>query len=117
MDDRQLLEMAAKAAGIEVVRSRLDDPLNLDMLVENSARNSHQRSGPWNPLTDDGDALRLAVKLQLDIEHLNDAVFAQDPSSSGCPSWSTREPVEGDRYAATRRCIVRAAASLAKEQS
>lgn len=48
MTDRELLEMAAKAAGIE--------RLSFDRV---------RRDWPWNPLDDDGDALRLAVKLRL----------------------------------------------------
>jgi hypothetical protein len=39
--DRALLEAAAKAAGIVVVRSRLDDPLNADMLIEISVEKQH----------------------------------------------------------------------------
>lgn len=60
--DRELLELAAKAAGINIIRSRLDDAMHSDMLVSNSARNPHHETGPWNPLTDDGDTLRMAVK-------------------------------------------------------
>lgn len=59
--DRELLELAAKAAGLEV------------QLYE---REPHEEWGAyrsclmhegreWNPLTDDGDALRLAVILRL----------------------------------------------------
>jgi hypothetical protein len=51
----------------------------------------------WNPLTDDGDALRLAVKLDLSIDDA--CVIYSDGASD-------------DRYAATRRAIVRAAASI-----
>mgnify|MGYP001492414211 CR=1 FL=1 len=68
MADRELLEMAAKAAGIVVLRSRLDDLMNRDLLIENSARNLHQKSGPWNPLTDDGDALRLAFVMKFEVD-------------------------------------------------
>lgn len=35
MNDREMLELAAKAAGIQIIRSRLNDPLWRDMLVEN----------------------------------------------------------------------------------
>lgn len=65
--DRELLELAAKAAGIAVVRSRLDDPACQDFLTRGSARNPSQDLGPWNPLADDGDALRLAVKLRISV--------------------------------------------------
>ncbi len=112
MSDRELLELAAKAAGIEVTRSRLEDPLNRDMLVENSVRNGGQRLGPWNPLDDDGDALRLTVKLGLTVAQLmynrevevncyDETVFV----------YQFHEP---DPYAATRRAIVRAAAAIGR---
>jgi hypothetical protein len=99
MTDRELLEFAAKAAGIEVVRSRLDDPLTRDLLVMGSVRNTSSVAGPWNPLTDDGDALRLAAKLNLwgavrdGYQHIDS---------------------DGDFYAATRRSIVRAAAEIGR---
>jgi hypothetical protein len=112
MTDRELLELAAKAAGIEVTRSRLEDPLNRDMLVENSVRNGGQRLGPWNPLTDDGDALRLAVKLGLTIQHLtaNEEVVVSSYSGSS----EAYEFYLSDPYAATRRAIVRAAADIGR---
>ena len=56
MSDRELLEMAAKAAGY--------DGLRWSMLRQCF----YDCSGIyWRPLDDDGDALRLAVKLQLQI--------------------------------------------------
>lgn len=91
MTDRELLELAAKAAGIEVIRSRLEDPLNMDMLVNDSFRNIAQVAGAWNPLTDDGDALRLAVKLGLQYGI-----------------------IKIDDCKATRRAIVRAAAEIGR---
>jgi hypothetical protein len=101
MNDKELLELSAKAADIVIVRSRLDDPMNEDFLVENGHRNEHQAAGPWNPLTDDGDALRLAVKLKLLSPEL-DPRIATAPLDSEYP------------YAATRRAIVRAAAEIGK---
>lgn len=52
MLDRELLELAAKAAGIDY-RPQYD-------LVKTSIG-----WDTWDPLTDDGDALRLAVKHRL----------------------------------------------------
>jgi hypothetical protein len=106
MNDRELLRLAAKAAGIVIVRSRLDDPMNNDFLVENSHRNEFQAAGPWNPLTDDGDALRLAVKLELSIQPDNDLVMVGDMYCE----WEYFE----DRGEATRIAIVRAAAEIGK---
>jgi hypothetical protein len=112
MTDRELLELAAKAAGIDVIRSRLHDPLQRDMLVKNSVRNSEHLAGQWNPLTDDGDALRLAVKL----------LFRVDVDKSACVvsyAWKIQKKEEcgTDPYAATRRAIVHAAAEIGKQCS
>lgn len=120
MDDRELLEWAAKAAGIDVIRSRLDDPLNFDMLIYKSARNIGQLSGAWNPLTDDGDALRLTVKLKLWIRYRDDgSVNACWYDERGFFAGNTTEKFGsphngGDQNAAARRCITRAAAEIGK---
>lgn len=58
MEDRELLELAAKAAGYEIEESSVGGEKNL------------YREGelvPWNPLEDDGDALRLAGSLRMTI--------------------------------------------------
>lgn len=100
MTDRELLEAAAKAAGI------------FDLRFDNKGvayRNVHIE---WNPLTDDGDALRLAVKLGLTINPYKRGIFV---------SRDEDEPViteewADDPYAATRRAIVRAAAEIGKSK-
>jgi hypothetical protein len=93
--DRELLEAAARAAGLTVLRSRLDDPLWRDLLID--MRPQFPQASGWNPLTDDGDALRLAVRLGIaDLGNFYDGD-------------------EGDPYAATRRAIVRAAAAMAPQ--
>jgi hypothetical protein len=107
MTDRELLEWAAKAAGL--VTYGLADKF----LVEPGHRTGGfivgtptGRDVPWNPLTDDGDALRLAVKLRLDVH-----CFA-----SLCEVFygPRREMIreDGGSYKATRRAIVRAAAAI-----
>jgi len=109
MNDRELLEMAAKAAGYafkwgintilvaDVGRSDFcfasadptDDVIDL---VE------------WSPLTDDGDALRLAIKIMLTVEFGNNCVI-----------WPIEVNGEGhDPLIATRRAIVRAAAEIGR---
>lgn len=66
-NDRELLELAAKAAGYTV---------NARMQAERDAIGAgdvglwiNGVSTCWNPLTDDGDALRLAVKFKMEIDH------------------------------------------------
>lgn len=103
MKDRELLEMAAKAAGVY---------LPSDFQPEH-----HQ----WNPLTDDGDALRLAVKLNIefacfdDKQSVNAGVWSADHNWNEV--WGCMTPYNGHKLAATRRAIVRAAAKIGKEMS
>lgn len=113
MTDRELLGLAAKAAGIEVIRSRLEQPLTNDFLVNGGRRNPHHEYGPWNPLTDDGDALRLAVKLRIDLRNFYPDEIAAQFKLSDRPGWGEASQERGtDPYAATRRAIVRAAAQI-----
>ena len=100
MTNKELLELAAKAAGAEWVEEELA------WLLDGSW---------WNPLTDDGDALRLAVKLGMSI----DVLYGQARYSEAVERGSRRERClerhADDPYAATRRAIVRAAAEIGKE--
>lgn len=103
MNDRELLEMAAKAAGIELV-GWLNE-------VDATAKTA---SGVWEPLYDDGDAFRLAVRLEIEIEHAELAVIATHRAYNwGWLGEGVNEDY-GDRYAATRRVIVRAAAEIGR---
>jgi hypothetical protein len=63
----------------------------------------------WNPLTDDGDALRLVVKLKMIVDVTDEASGAGAIGLKWCS-----EPYKDDPYAATRRAIVRAAAEIGK---
>lgn len=123
MTDRELLEAAARAAGIEVMRSRLDDPMQRDMLVRKSARNHHHENGPWNPLTDDGDALRLMARLGLDALYSPEAVevvahqHARIEGKETVAPWAWESLLNpADPATATRRAIVRAAAAIAASE-
>ena len=94
--DRELLELAAKAAGMD----HEIDPWFYET-----------QGDIWNPLTDDGEALRLAVKLgmSIEIEHYEEATYAyagESPREYAIENW------KGDRHSATRRAIVRAAAVI-----
>jgi hypothetical protein len=93
MTDRELLEAAAKAEGHAY-------PWVLP------ARGGER---PWNPLTDDGDALRLAVKLKMTVDITDEASGAGAIGLKWCS-----EPYKDDPYAATRRAIVRAAAEIGR---
>ena len=108
MTDRELLELAAKAAGIDVDPYPFTHTFGETMLCKNG--------GFWNPLTDDGDALRLAVKLEIMAGSTKkDGIVTADWwSADGVEYLGLDEPHNGDPYAATRRAIVRAAAEIGK---
>ena len=97
--DIELLELAAKAAGIKVATAHEHG------LYLASAK-------WWNPLTDDGDALRLAVALRLTIAWDR---FDDDDYATATPPHTHQGYdciVDQDPCAATRRAIVRAAAAI-----
>ena len=105
--DRELLELAAKAAGLRVrtweghsgARCAIDDDRHGLM---------------WMPLTDDGDALRLAAKLKIDIEWQATNPFPEPRVEA------YQRNDEGTYFCADeheddyRRAIVRAAAAIGK---
>ena len=101
-NDRMLLEKAAKAADYGFTYKRK---------ISNEEHEWISSDGMlwrWNPLIDDGQALRLVVKLKLDIEIYSTSTHVYDDTSEK----SFEEEHNGDPYAATRRAIVRAAASI-----
>ena len=110
--DRELLELAANAAGVD------------GLYAENSYRKSNGiliADRLWNSFTNDGDALRLAVKLRMTIRPEPAAVCAGwsigergAPTRDGLGPWFWKEwyRAPGDELAATRRAIVRAAAAI-----
>lgn len=96
MTDRELLELAAKAAGIKIHEKDSEPPEGFE-------------SRGWNPLMYDGDALRLAVKLTMVIACYEDSCEIENLNGE-----SLAYEVNADPYAATRRAIVRAAAEIGK---
>jgi len=113
MTDRELLELAAKAAGRKVF-SYIDDPI-----FGVGMNDGETDSALWNPLTDDGDALRLAVKLDMDVfvEFGESRSFASTSGDDGLTPGEFEENTcswMGDKGEAVRRAIVRAAAEIGK---
>ena len=109
MTDREMLELAAKAAGIEYsYHHGCGDALEL---VKPRGFQVY-----WNPLTNDGDALRLAVKLGIDLEWRSDGrVAAYRHANANGHCFTAFESSREDRAAATRRAIVRVAVEIGKE--
>lgn len=124
MTDKELLELAAKAAGFGAAKTghtcwtESEYPRNSKKYGALWNYVGHMDTAElWNPLTDDGDALRLAVRLGLIV-------------SRGCTEVGKEAvvfylneiqhqmrcvvPHGSDPCAATRRAIVRAAAQIGK---
>lgn len=103
--DKEILELAAKAAGVA----------NCGYCQNGigTSKNGPILTGIWNPLKDDCDALRLAVKLELDIVNIKDVrpyVTVWGDGVDDCDEVYGNNP-----YAATRRAIVRAAAAIGEK--
>lgn len=132
MTDRELLEKAAMAAGIFLTRETMasvlpkyqwddtdepvfdgDDMRGVVLWYGEDGEIGGTEALCWNPLADDGDALRLAVALRISLSMLPQIVDA----TAG--DVMCHEPWYDDPHAATRRAIVRAAAAMAdaKEQA
>ena len=118
MNDRELLEFAAKAA---------DMPKGAVMGSGDYLYEKGSVAIYWSPLNDDGDAMRLAVKLNIAIvpypiyEQPKHSVIAKQYKDSraiyrGEPTNSIEEIelYNDDPHSATRRAIVRAAAEIGK---
>jgi hypothetical protein len=113
MGNNELLKWAAKAAGPHIQMGSFGSGpcwLQPDEVLGGFK--------PWNPLRDDGDALRLAVRLGLNV--IQQQTFkGPEPVAAAC-GFSiddyrlTSTNYGGDPYAATRLTIVRAAAEIGK---
>lgn len=113
-NDRALLEAAARAAGVQIVgpvEKYIVQP-NAEHIGGFIVRNDKGGDSAWNPLRDDGDALRLAVErnMQVDIARETGSVHATNGKGGALEQCA----LDGDWGAATRRAIVRAVAEDAE---
>jgi len=87
-EKKELIKLAAKASRIDI----------------------NKITGGWNPVDDDADAFKLAVKLEFDIQQDTDSVYVL--------YWfdQSMKDVEAitNRFAATRLAITKAAAEIGK---
>lgn len=117
--DHELLELAAKAAGLHIDKSKSNGgpTSNTGFDLSGNVVLDWHNGTTWNPLTHDGDALRLAVKMGFELYHSinNDrwSVFVGYPKGQRIV-YEIQEYGD-DEYAATRRTIVRAAAAIGWE--
>lgn len=109
---RELLELAAEAAGIDRGVDRIDAGISLT-----GADGRHFSLPRWNPLADDGDAFRLMCHLGIEMHWIAEAHV---PHAS---AHRKRQPEASaivgadeipDKHAAARLAIVKVAAQIAK---
>jgi hypothetical protein len=98
MTDKELLELAAKAAEIDIFCWAGHDVGCFSPVVLPDGLS-------WNPLTEDRDAFRLQVELEIELWFGPTYVMAG----------KVQETTTNDPFAATRRAITRAAAEIGKE--
>ena len=115
MNDRDLLERAAKLMQRQGDRSFA----NFDVLEDGSGVclelgcKRGAITSYWKPLTDNSDAFQLAVELRIELFFFPDRVETHVAGERIPPvKVISREPLNNNPYAATRRAIVRAAAAI-----
>lgn len=101
MTDTELLELAAKAAGIDSTYCRTsNNGVYTDCALW------------WNPLADDGDALRLSVALSIGVFRDSLGAYCNYHQTKQLKIYFSEVP---DPLIAVRRAIVCAAAEIGKE--
>lgn len=113
-EQREMLEMAARAADMGYFMYSGNGACTVGL---------HLGLTPWSPLTDDGDAFRLAVKLRLVVHVWDDGETAS--AAKTLPHGEDLSPLDnawhsadahaaGGIGAATRLAITRAAAEIGR---
>ena len=119
-EDKNILELAARAAGLKNYRyCPAEDGLHACIECDDE----DDCTVVWMPHLDDGDALRLMVQLGFGIYRGHDAIRGEFCEISYWPRKYAREKScieyhkdHPNQFAATRRAIVRAAAEIGKVQ-
>lgn len=111
MTDRELLELAAKAAGYDIVWAT-----DLNGFVFRPF--GHGPRTMFSPLNNDGEALRLAVALRLQLDMSRSLVAVGYGKFTRHSLQREKEAIiefkDGDELGCVRRAIVRAAAEIGK---
>ena len=105
--EREEMELVAKVAGIEYEWE------GDELLTPTEFRTDVYY---WNPRTDDGDAFRLMVKMDMDINR-----YVQTKETSACQFGNGVQnravvKIDDDPYAATREAIFQCALECAKRR-
>lgn len=123
MDDRTMLELAARASGMQVIAEGKEWPReNVGWFFNQVGSNppalynsSSRALDMWSPLDDDGDSRRLQVRLQITLSIDDTRCFATwwvRPDLSRQDS--VVELIHSDACAAARLAVLRAAAEIGK---
>lgn len=106
MTDRELLEKAAKAAGMEVF---------FNSIGVCQVKSNHLNAGPmfWNPLNDDAAAFRLAANLALEVDFYEYSILVSSP----CGHMIDAAFTDDDIYKISRRAITKVAARIGESKS
>jgi hypothetical protein len=114
MNDRELLELAAKAIGqkiVGIVQAGFSDSAKIIGVFLDDGKDS------WNPLTDDGDVARLEATLSLSLQwDARGVLVGGTITSDGDVVGGEYEAFHKhlDKNAARRRATVLAAAAIGK---
>ena len=118
MTEREMLEFAAKAYADDSVVKSLD---GFEQVIGYSEEMGCDVMTIWSPLTDDGDALRLAVKLGIGFRHRAGGDGSTYPAlvTVFTGSFDLTEYVSQsvDEFSATRLAITKAAAEIGKRMA
>ena len=106
MNDRELLELAAKACRLSYKVT--EDHVRLLVLGSDNLKR------PWNPLAEDGDALRLAAQLKIDVCFYNGYEEVWAEPSIGDNYGSQSVAFGSDIAGAMRRAIVLVAVEIGR---
>lgn len=117
MHDRELLQLAAKAYGLDLTQRYVSfSPCGREIWF-----GSESSSGwKWSPFFDYSDTMKLAVKLKIDIEflhenpHEGEVVTATKNSNIHSICCFENTAMNSSLLAATCRAVVRAAAEIGK---
>ena len=113
MSNRELLEMAAKAARLNAFWNETRNCMEL------FTEEDHRYIGDWRPDSDDGESLRLAVRLNMSVEANIDSIYcvsidadtmALSGTDSDCP-----EEFSEAKMGVVRLAVLRCAASIGRQ--
>lgn len=113
MSDADLLDLAARAQGwFDYPTDSIEQGMYWHTDRATAPFDHHFPKSSWIPLDDDGQALRLAVKLEMQVHVRGGGVLAHARGLE----MSCTEPLGDAPYAATRRAIVRCAAAIHRQR-